>query len=243
MEIFKHLCEIWSKDYISTLPSQIKERGFDYSENTQPKDILITGINPSFAPQETANKSFNFQDIIFCRVPSSHYWLPIKKMLFDENNDFRLKAAYLDIFYFREQNQKFLREEIIPNTAGIPFLVDQLNLTQHIIEDVIKPKVVIVANKESSAYWGKLADEGIIWMGYDLHLVKHMQTGDLYKVTGLLNSSKRIAPEIKETNIKDSLILFSRHINQYTPSEQRPTARTVKALLDFYTSSGQLNEM
>lgn len=70
MEIFKHLCEIWSKDYISTLPSQIKERGFDYSENTQPKDILITGINPSFAPQETANKSFNFQDIIFCSVIS-----------------------------------------------------------------------------------------------------------------------------------------------------------------------------
>lgn len=243
MEIYKHLCDIWSKDYILTLPFQIKERGFDYSENTKPKDILITGINPSFNPQETPNKSFDFQKILFDMVPSSRYWQPIKKMLYDENNDFRFKTAYLDIFYFREQNQNFLREKIIPNPAGIPFLVDQLNLTQHIIEDVIQPKVIIVANKESSAYWGKLANEGIIWMGYDLHLVKHMQTGDLYKVTGLLNSSKRIAPEIKETNIKNSLILFSRHINQFTPSEQRPTAQTVKTLLDFHTSSGQLNEM
>lgn len=243
MEIYKHLCDIWSKDYITTLPSQIKERGFDYSENTKPKDILITGINPSFDPQEAPNKSFNFQKILFDMVPSTRYWQPIKKMLSDENNQLRMKAAYLDIFYFREQNQNFLREEIIPNPAGIPFLVDQLNLTQHIIEDVIQPKVIIVANKESSAYWGKLADEGIIWMGYDLRLVKHMQAGDLYQVTGLLNSSQRIAPEIKETNIKDSLILFSQHINQFTPSEQRPTARTVKTLLDFYTSSELLKEL
>lgn len=243
MDIYKQLSDIWSKDYISTLPSQIKERGFDYSENTGPKDILITGINPSFDPQEQPNKSYDLRKILFNMVPSSRYWQPIKKMLSGEYMDFRLKAAYLDIFYFREQNQNFLREEIIPNPAGIPFLVDQLNLSQHIIEDVIQPKIIIVANKESSAYWGKLATEGIIWMGYDLRFVKHMQTGDLYQVAGLLNSSQRIAPEIKETNIKDSLILFSQHINQFTPAEQRPTAQTIKTLLDFYMSSEQLKEL
>ena len=241
MDIYKQLSEIWSKDYISTLPSQIKERGFDYSENDRPKDILITGINPSFDPQEAPNKSFNFQDILLNKVPSSRYWQPIKKML--PLVGMRLASAYLDIFYFREQNQNFLREEIIPNPAGIPFLMDQLNLTQHIIEDVIQPKIIIVANKESEAYWGRLASKGIIWMGYDLQFIKQTNTGDLYRITGLLNSSQRIAPEIKETNIKDSLILFSQHVNQFTSSEKRPTEQTIRALLDFYLSSEQLKDM
>lgn len=80
-------------------------------------------------------------------------------------------------------------------------------------------------------------------MGYDLQFIKQTNTGDLYRITGLLNSSQRIAPEIKETNIKDSLILFSQHINQFTPSEKRPTEQTVRALLDFYLSSEQLKDM
>ena len=243
METNKRLCEIWSKDYIATLPVQIKDRGFDYSENESQKDILITGINPSFNPQERPNKSFKFSDILFDRVPQSRYWNPIKKMLLDANYDFRAESAYLDLFYFREQDQNFLRHDILTNPMGIPFIVDQLNLTQHIIEDVIRPKCIIIANKESAAYWGKLANEGIIWMGYNLQFIKRLKTGDLYRVTGLLNSSQRIGPEFKDTNIKDSLILFSQHINQFTPSEKRPTAQTIKVLLDYYTATEQLKNL
>lgn len=243
MDIQKRLREIWSSDYISALPSQIRERGFDYSKNDCPKDILITGINPSFDPSEAPNKSYDFRAILFDRVPYSRYWLPVKKMVHGDIRDLRMESAYLDLFYFREQAQDFLRNEIIPNPAGIPFLVDQLNLTQHIIEDIIKPKVIIVANKESAAYWGKLADEGIIWMGYDLRFVKTLNTGELYRVAGLLDSSQRIGPEFKETSIKDSLILFSQHINQFTPSEKRPTIQTTKVLLDYYNASMALEEM
>lgn len=64
-----------------------------------------------------------------------------------------------------------------------------------------------VVNKESATYWGKLANDGVIWMGY-VQFVKSLKTGDLYRVIWLLDSSQRIGPEFTETHIKDSLILF-----------------------------------
>lgn len=236
MNIYDRLCEIWSQDYIAALPAAIRERGFDYSENDAQKDILITGINPSFNPSDARNKSFSFGDILFDRVPKSRYWQPVRKMLCDAGVDFRDRAAYLDLFYFREKEQKFLRREILPKPEGIQFLVEQLNLTQHIIEDVVRPKIIVVANKESAAYWGKLAEHGAVWMGYDLHFVERMKTGDLYRVAGLLDSDARVGPEFQNTKIKDSLILFSWHVNRYTPSEKRPTVQTVQAMLNYETA-------
>lgn len=208
MNIKERLLEIWSQDYINTLPSLIKDRGFDYSENQEQKDILITGINPSFNSEEPVNNSFNFSDIIFDRVPKTQYWQPLKKMIYDADIDLREKTAYTDMFYFREKEQNFLNKYILSNPNGIKFIVDQVNLTQHIIEDIIKPKVIIVANKESSAYWGKLTEEGIIWMGYKLEFVQNMVCGELYRITGFLESNERIGPEFSVTNLKHSFILF-----------------------------------
>lgn len=243
MNIKERLLEIWSQDYINTLPSLIKDRGFDYSENQEQKDILITGINPSFNSEEPVNNSFNFSDIIFDRVPKTQYWQPLKKMIYDADIDLREKTAYTDMFYFREKEQNFLNKYILSNPNGIKFIVDQVNLTQHIIEDIIKPKVIIVANKESSAYWGKLTEEGIIWMGYKLEFVQNMVCGELYRITGLLESNERIGPEFSETNLKHSFILFSQHINQYTASEKRPTANSIKVLLDYRNAEENLEQL
>ena len=44
MSVEKRLSEIWAADYIQTLPSLIKDRGFIFADNEQ-KDILITGFN------------------------------------------------------------------------------------------------------------------------------------------------------------------------------------------------------
>ena len=117
------------------------------------------------------------------------------------------------------------------NNAGLTFIAEQLNLTQHIIEDIIKPKIIIVKNKESAAYWGKYAEKGIIWMGYELEFLEITQFGELYKIVGLLDSTKRIAPKTKQTNIENSLILFTVHINQYTKKEKRPTPKFINDLL------------
>ncbi len=245
MNINERLLEIWSQDYINTLPALIKDRGFDYSENDKQKDILITGFNPSFDPKETESKSTNFNNILNTEKPDTHYWYPIRKMLFDEesNIDLRPNAAYLDLFYFREQEQTFLTKHILKNKNGIPFVVDQMNLTQHIIEDVIKPKLIIVKNKESWAYWGKLANEGFIWMGYQFEFIQNMTCGELFKITGLIDSLERISPEFTKTNLENSYVLFTQYINQYTPAEKRPTALAVKAILDCCYAKENLSKM
>ncbi|AUC84799.1 hypothetical protein CW731_05600 [Polaribacter sp. ALD11] len=233
MNTKEKLNNLWSKDFINQLPNFIKERGFVFSENNSQKDILITGINPSFRKDaELGNFGFDFQ-LTLKEEKYDNYWNPLKKIVFDPENsiDLREKSAYLDIFYFREKEQNKLKKEILKNNNGIRFLVEQLKITQQTIENDIKPKLIIVKNKESAAYWGKLSEKGIIWMGYQLNFVQSYMCGDLYKISGFLESNERISSEITETNLKGSLILFTEHISQYTKKEKRPTAVLINELL------------
>lgn len=60
----QYLEQIWSKDYLNSLPESIRKRGFNYSVNKESKDILITGINPSFRiGADNGNCSFDFRII------------------------------------------------------------------------------------------------------------------------------------------------------------------------------------
>ena len=234
MNIQEALEGIWSKNYIAELPSWVKERGFCFSENQMAKNVLITGFNPSFRSSDDMNfHKFNFQDIL-AKPEWDNYWGSLKKIIYDplSNIDLRSETAYLDIFYFREKTQILFKNEILKSNEGIQFAVDQLKLTQSIIEDIIKPKIIIVKNKESAAYWGKYAIDGLIWMGYQLEHLDNMPCGELYKIKGLINSSERILPEIQETNLIDSKILFTHHINQYTSKLKRPTALLISELLE-----------
>lgn len=234
MDIQERLQTIWSQDYINDLPKSVKERGFVFSENNLAKDILITGFNPSFRNNDDINHhSFDFQHVLE-DTKWDNYWSSLKKIIYDPLNkvDLRNKTAYLDIFYFREKDQNLFRKHILKSQGGIRFVIDQLNLTQHTIEETIKPKIIIVKNKESAAYWGKLANKDIIWMGYQLNHIQDLPCGELFKISGLIDSRERISPEISDTMLKDSLVLFTQHINQYTPNEKRPTASLINALLE-----------
>ena len=199
MDIKQNLDAIWSQNYIKSLPPQI-QRGYCFAENNEQKPILVTGFNPSFREGQNHTESSGYC-VDFFDSTHDNYFSPIKKMLHDDelNIDLRNDAAYMDLFYFQEQDQEFLRKQILPLADGIRFTIEQLNLTQHIIEDIIKPKLIVVKNKESWAYFGKLFVE-------------------------LLDSNERIAPEIKETNLKGTFVLFTQHINQYTAVEKRPKA-------------------
>lgn len=53
-------------------------------------------------------------------------------------------------------------------------------------------------------------------MGYDLEFIEETNFGGLYSIKGLVDIPGRIAPEIKESNLVSSIILFTNHINQYT---------------------------
>lgn len=236
MNIKEQLEKVWTKDYIEYLPEFVKERGFLYSLNDSQKNILITGINPSFRSDAVAGSGhFDFRETL-SETKWDNYWGPLKKILFDAdiNIDLREQTAYLDIFYFREKEQKKLRNEILLETKGVQFLADQLYITQHTVEEIIKPRLIIVKNKESAAYWGKLAKDGFIWMGYEFESLRHLECGELCRISGLTNSTERIALDIVKTNLNGSLVLFSEHISQYTRKGKRPTAGLVNHILEQY---------
>jgi len=76
--------QIWSQDYLNTLPPSIKERGFNYSVNDAQKDILITGINPSFRDGASlGNCNFDFQHILLDNG-YDRYWSSLKKIIHDQ---------------------------------------------------------------------------------------------------------------------------------------------------------------
>lgn len=235
MNIKDELEKIWSQDYINELPLFIKERGYVFSINDIQRDFLITGINPSFREgEQKISFGFDFQETLR-KAEWDNYWGSLKKMVYDPNNfDLRERTAYLDIFYFRERNQKILKDEILKRNCGISFIIDQLRVTQKTIEEIIQPKVIIVKNKESAAYWGKFADKGLIWMGYQLEKIEFFECGELYKINRFIDRPERINKEFSETKLKNSLILFSQHINQYTKREKRPTATFINGLLEKY---------
>ncbi|MDO4691295.1 MAG: hypothetical protein Q4A64_00315 [Porphyromonadaceae bacterium] len=239
MDIAQRLTEIWNSDYIKDLPLLISKRGYAFAHNQDQKDILITGINPSFRDGESNGVlQWNIDKIWFPEKNENGstydvYWSPIRKILHGSGIDLRAEASYLDIFYFREREQTFLRSQLLSKPEGIRFVAEQLNLTMHIIEEIIRPKLIIVKNKESWAYFGKYAQEkGWIWMGYTFELVcEKLPCGELWKITGLIDSPERIAPEITETGLIGTFVLFTNHINQYTKREKRPTPELLQQIL------------
>lgn len=141
----------------------------------------------------------------------------------------------LTYFTFRETDQNFLQKQILKKSEGLNFAVDQMKLSQEVIETIIKPKLVIVKNKESAAYWGKFADKGIYWMGYELELLQSLESGELYIIIGLIASKQRVLPEVKKTNLKNSLIFFTQHF-QYAPSVKRPNAKLISDFLNIQSA-------
>ena len=255
-DIEKRLSEIWDSHYMEDLPVWVKQRKYMYADPVK-ADILITGINPSFrkGDEEQLTKwhgpskcNFNPEKWREDKLRKGKkgvrwdtYWGPMYKMLCNDNINLLNRFDYLDLFHFREQNQSKLSKEILmkgkdDNEGGKDFIVDELNLTQHIIEDIIQSRLILVKNKESWAYWGKLKDDGLIWMGYEFDKIKDYISGELelYKITGLINTDKRIAQEFNSENtcLKGCYVLFARHINQYVTKEKRPTAELLNNILN-----------
>jgi hypothetical protein len=68
-------------------------------------------------------------------------------------------------------------------------------------------------------------------MGYEFEEIEDYACGKLCRIKGLLPKD-RIAPEIKETCLIGTYVLFAKHINQYTPRNVRPTAQLLNELLN-----------
>ena len=73
-------------------------------------------------------------------------------------------------------------------------------------------------------------------MGYQFEHIQDMVCGELCRISGLIDSKERIAPEFKETNLVGSFVLFTKHINQYTAVNERPTPKILKSIIDWFDS-------
>ena len=236
---------IWNSNYMDNLSKELpwlKNRGYVFSNPVVKADLLITGINPSYRESDaTTNIPNAHGDARVHFYPEAWgkrwdtYFGPLRKMLVDVENGINLmdRFDYLDIFHFKEMDQAVLHKKILKKPGGKEFAINEIHLTQHIIEDMIKPKLILVKNKESWAYWGKLKDKGLIWMGYDLEPIREYPCGELCRIKGLLYSEERVAPEItnENTSLIGTYVLFSKHINQYTKRDERPTASILNDIL------------
>ena len=124
MNIESRLNEIWSDGRFENLPRNIHERGFLFSKNNSQKDILITGITPSFRKDDIIDSRYFDFNVILDSPKWDNYWGPVKKMVLDESEeiDLRSQSAYMDILYLREKNQLFLKKQLLSIDEGIHFI-------------------------------------------------------------------------------------------------------------------------
>lgn len=228
----KKLSELWKRwqgQMASEKLNEILARGICYAKVSEPHRILVTGINPSWRKDDPAAGdpvcAYSYQDII--AGGEDRYFLSIDK-LFPEN--FKREVAYLDILNYRETEQNVLYD-FYKSEQGISFVAENLRLNQLWIEQVVRPRLIMVKNKASWDLWGKnaTATENI-WMGYSMELVETLPCGDVCRITGLVEHPDRVAADcLFDTNLKGTVVLFTSHF-QYCSAEKRPTPELMARL-------------
>ncbi len=167
--IYQELTRIFNYKSKNEENKEIINRGFVCTKIKKGK-VLFVGINPSY-PSGSKVDSFLYDiDKAVTEYPKHYSKFPnlIKNTKFSES------WSYLDLFQFRETNQK----KVIGFVRNDPqFLVSQLKLTHKMICE-IKPEIIVVCNSEASNFFGinkKKSSEGWqnIWLGYDFEFDKN----------------------------------------------------------------------
>ena len=205
-------------------------RGFVTCNNDciEKRPFLLTGINPSFGPNNGKwffprgyDEPFTFRKAT-SNPNSQDYWGK-KRVQFGKN--LCETMAYLDLFPIRESDQR-LFEQVFNNPKLTKLRADLLSITQDAIEEM-KPLLIVHANKDSLYYWGikkntpagdDANDYEHPWMGYKVKRVTletypdlppcmlqddRLSLFPLYEIVGFVDSDKRINHiERQETNLK-----------------------------------------
>lgn len=212
--------------------SKIIELGYCISRDVQTDniDVLIVGMNPSEGGGPGEYPSFDES----ITNPDGVYWHAIKRYLCDE-----YKFEHVDLFALRETHQYFLAQ-VGDNHNALDFLSKQLFLTQQLIE-LIKPKLIIVANKAAFAYWGKLPE--YTWMGYSYKPIKSEINSverdlELMEISGLSKKNqppigKLLCPDF-ETNLVGTKILFARYQANGCPKSKQITKSDIEYIFKHH---------
>ena len=254
--IEQRLKTIWENPkYSSLLDNSVMRYGywFPYNDNPKGVDILITGINPSRAKNDESisPEPISVKDLL--RETNSHpYWMPLRRIVYEDRDskrtkdlDYRDMTGVLDLFYFRNKDQGYLSNIFLKKmqNEGIPFIIDQLRLSQERIEKLC-PKLIIVKNKESQAYWGRLdsPQNRMIWMGYKFKDIPNRFSNTHWSLAKIVGIDKENILGLTSSTlvVNQTLVLFVPHINQYTKIEDRPTPEIIEELLDIAGNTNRL---
>lgn len=177
--------------------NEIMRRGYHICHNSTQKDILFVGYNPSFDKGEKVGNQHVYQ------LPDKE---TIKRMLVSSLTDLRDRTAYIDLFSFRESNHQVANKQIVLNPQMFNYVIEQVCLSQNMIEEVIRPKVIIILNKDTWAYFGKLPE--YTWMGYRYLTCSAIIPHEFSLIVNYSNKTDRINIEREQTNLKNTKVLF-----------------------------------
>jgi len=199
-EIENELYQLFTTKSENDEIEKIKKRGY-VCAIPQKSDLLFIGINPSYTG-DTNQQSFCYE--ISNAVNDLRHFKEFQTLISD--TEYEKNWTFIDLFYFRETNQKLLdfiiRKDVI-------FIVEQLRLTNKIIK-YINPKIIVVANSKASNFFGinKFKNKkGVyknIWYGLDFYF--NTESG-LMKVKGINENS--IIKQADFEFYKDKHFLFT----------------------------------
>ena len=178
---------------------------------SNPEGIVITGCNPSYHGEDEKDLPCNL--LSKC---TGRYWIPYVRIAnsFSEN-----MVGHFDVFPLRYTDQdKFLK--IVPTELKVSLIAK----FEEIIEDYLRPRLIIHTNKSTGYLWG--TDKDHPWMGYELLPVdiedELSVKGKLYRIVGYSNNPNRIKKS-GETYTCGLIgtYLFITSFYQRTPREKR----------------------
>jgi hypothetical protein len=147
---------IWDKYDSSTFKS-ILDRGFvfQYDDDETECELLFIGINPAFNEKDSSWKGSYTRphEEAEKHLPYFKSFVSIERELRKEYQ-WEGKWTHLDVFAFRETNQKFIETDLLKNEVSVAFLYEQLMLARERILH-IKPKVIVVSNALVRMFMGK----------------------------------------------------------------------------------------
>lgn len=201
-----------------------------YHENV---DLLWMGINPSCTDGQRIEKPFpSFEEIL--QNPDITYWKTVKRIL--EGSKFSYVKEHLDLFAIRKTPQDFLRKVGVDKEGNpaLHFLAKHLWYTQQFLENYLKPKVIVLANKAAGAYLG--LDSKYVWMGYKTkEVITEIEfPGKVYKIIGIRNEERLIRQDQRYNNqLNGTLILHSRFQGNGCPRSQQIEPQHIDILLEL----------
>lgn len=183
------LNRIWNNPDYKNDPflSAYINKGYSFPE-IEKAEMLFIGLNPGGREEKGNSCSYNLQEAIKDHPNFYGRYDILAKQI-------GASWTFTDMFYFKETDSKVL-DKFLKQPLGIQFLVEQLIITQQIIEE-IKPKIIVVFNAKARMFFGLEQNHVInqgIWMGYEAN------NQELYKNFGTPVIESVKSDMIKEIN-------------------------------------------